>query len=171
MKKLGLIALTLVLALGVMGIGYAAWSQTLLINATVATGEYHVQFQNISTDKNELTGTSAVNFGTSTGVSDGPLTITIGNGAPGAYGQLNFNLVNLGSVPVSYTVAIQNPNGGTSTTTKSTNLVSGNLAKYGETGDRITEAWVRVQVDSNPLKTGTTGTETAVITIETTQRY
>jgi hypothetical protein len=38
MKKLGLIALTLVLVLGLMGIGYAAWTEVLVINGTVNTG-------------------------------------------------------------------------------------------------------------------------------------
>lgn len=38
MKKIGLICLTLVLALGALGIGYATWSDTVLISGTVQTG-------------------------------------------------------------------------------------------------------------------------------------
>lgn len=38
MKKVGLILLALVLALGVLGVGYAMWSDTLLISGTVNTG-------------------------------------------------------------------------------------------------------------------------------------
>ncbi len=38
MKKLGLLMLTLVLALGALGIGYAKWSDTVIINGSVETG-------------------------------------------------------------------------------------------------------------------------------------
>lgn len=38
MKKIGLLCLVLVLALGTLGMGYAKWSQTLTINGTVNTG-------------------------------------------------------------------------------------------------------------------------------------
>jgi predicted ribosomally synthesized peptide with SipW-like signal peptide len=42
MKKLGLLALALVLALGVLGVGFALWSQQLTITGTVNTGELKV---------------------------------------------------------------------------------------------------------------------------------
>lgn len=42
MKKLGLLALALVLALGVLGVGFALWSQQLTITGTVNTGEVKV---------------------------------------------------------------------------------------------------------------------------------
>jgi predicted ribosomally synthesized peptide with SipW-like signal peptide len=42
MKKIGILALTLVLALGALGIGYAKWSDTVTINGNVQTGD--VQF-------------------------------------------------------------------------------------------------------------------------------
>ena len=38
MKKIGLLALAIVLALGALGIGYAAWTDTITINGTVNTG-------------------------------------------------------------------------------------------------------------------------------------
>jgi len=44
MKKTGLIALALVLALGAMGVGLAYWNETLTISGTVATGELDVEF-------------------------------------------------------------------------------------------------------------------------------
>ena len=37
MKKIGLICLALVLALGVLGVGYAMWDKTLTITGTVST--------------------------------------------------------------------------------------------------------------------------------------
>jgi len=39
MKKFGLLCLALVLALGALGVGYAAWTDTVYINGTVNTGE------------------------------------------------------------------------------------------------------------------------------------
>jgi len=39
MKKIGLLCLALVLALGAMGIGYSAWTDTITINGTVQTGK------------------------------------------------------------------------------------------------------------------------------------
>lgn len=44
MKKSKLIALTLVIAIMLMGAGYAAWQETLTINSTVSTGELNMQF-------------------------------------------------------------------------------------------------------------------------------
>jgi len=38
MKKLGLIVLALVIALGTLGVGYAMWSDTIFVNGTVETG-------------------------------------------------------------------------------------------------------------------------------------
>jgi predicted ribosomally synthesized peptide with SipW-like signal peptide len=44
MKKLGLISLALVLALGALGVGYAHWSDTVVINQTVETGKVCIGF-------------------------------------------------------------------------------------------------------------------------------
>ena len=43
MKKIGLICLALVLALGALGVGYAAWTDTIYIDGTVNTGEVLVE--------------------------------------------------------------------------------------------------------------------------------
>ena len=42
MKKIGLLCLALVLALGTLGVGLALWSETLYIEGTVNTGELSV---------------------------------------------------------------------------------------------------------------------------------
>jgi len=46
MKKIGLICLTLVLAMGGLGIGYAAWTDTVTIDGPVTTGEVCYGFKN-----------------------------------------------------------------------------------------------------------------------------
>jgi len=44
MKKIGLLSLALVLALGALGVGYAMWSDTLVIDGTINTGNVEVIF-------------------------------------------------------------------------------------------------------------------------------
>jgi len=39
MKKIGLLILALVLALGALGVGYASWTDTITINGSVSTGD------------------------------------------------------------------------------------------------------------------------------------
>jgi len=49
-KKIGLISLAIVLAVGVIGFGYANWSQTLTITEEVNTGEFIVGIRDVETD-------------------------------------------------------------------------------------------------------------------------
>jgi len=44
MKKIGLLCLALVLALGAVGVGHALWSETLYIEGTVETGELALEW-------------------------------------------------------------------------------------------------------------------------------
>ncbi len=48
MKKIGLICLALVLALGGLGIGYASWVDTIYINGTVNTGTVDIEITELS---------------------------------------------------------------------------------------------------------------------------
>jgi hypothetical protein len=48
MKKIGLVCLALVLAMGALGVGYAHWSQTLYINGTVETGTFIVAWSELN---------------------------------------------------------------------------------------------------------------------------
>jgi hypothetical protein len=40
MKKIGLLSLAIVLALGALGVGYASWTDTIFIDGTVTTGDF-----------------------------------------------------------------------------------------------------------------------------------
>ena len=44
MKKFGLLCVALVLVIGTLGIGYAAWTDTIFVNGTVNTGEVCADF-------------------------------------------------------------------------------------------------------------------------------
>jgi predicted ribosomally synthesized peptide with SipW-like signal peptide len=48
MRKVGLIALALILALGSLGVGYAMWSDTVTINGTVNTGNVDLDIVEVS---------------------------------------------------------------------------------------------------------------------------
>jgi hypothetical protein len=47
-KRIGFIALSLVIALGVLGVGYAAWFDTLILRGTVETGDVDINIIDLS---------------------------------------------------------------------------------------------------------------------------
>jgi predicted ribosomally synthesized peptide with SipW-like signal peptide len=47
MKKIGLLALALVLALGALGVGYAMWTDTVTVNGTINTGSIDLAIKDI----------------------------------------------------------------------------------------------------------------------------
>ncbi len=61
MKKIGILALALVMALGALGIGYAHWTETLNIKGTLTTGYIDVNFmsQYDNDDSNQIDPTEA----------------------------------------------------------------------------------------------------------------
>jgi predicted ribosomally synthesized peptide with SipW-like signal peptide len=98
MKKLGLICLVLVIAIGSIGIAYAKWSQNLTINGSVATGTYDTQFINVA--GNRASGTGSI----STSVDGAKHSITVILGAtaalsPGCIETVTFNILNNGTIP------------------------------------------------------------------------
>ena len=99
MKKIGLIVLALVVALGALGAGYAAWSQDLTISGNVSTGTFDVVFQNLSTSE-----TDSLEQGTITAdnlaADSHSFDVTVSNGYPGYIGVANFEVKNPGSIPV-----------------------------------------------------------------------
>ena len=131
MKKIGLLCLALVLALGALGVGFAAWSETLIINGTVNTGTVDAKFTKaVSNDAGtqldpDVQGTWALDgagdlvwTGTrydkdvaSTSVSgEGTktLTITIDNAYPCYWGSVGFTIDNMGTIPLKVdTVVIE----------------------------------------------------------------
>ncbi|HEY90743.1 MAG TPA: hypothetical protein G4O07_02820 [Dehalococcoidia bacterium] len=50
MKKVGILSLAIVLALGTVGVGYAMWDKTLAVEAVVLTGEVNAEFVDAFTD-------------------------------------------------------------------------------------------------------------------------
>jgi predicted ribosomally synthesized peptide with SipW-like signal peptide len=130
MKKIGLIVLAVVLAIGAMGAAYAAWSETLTINGTITAGNLDVDFVAASNDPgitlDPLTGawsvlawTPATDSGKNvastevdqTGITDAgdtvtsnTLGITVANAYPQYTSQVRVAITNAGSIPVKVTM-------------------------------------------------------------------
>jgi len=102
-RKLGVISLVLVLALGVMGVGFALWDKTLYINGTVNTGEVNMEILSIASDDIGIDPGKDKDVG-STAVSIDPgaqsATITVTNGYPCYHNYVHFTVHNNGTIPV-----------------------------------------------------------------------
>lgn len=109
MKKIGLICLALVMALGALGVGYAMWDKTLFIEGTVNTGEVNALWT--SAFNFDGPGEKDLNFDGSrkdkdvgetivTGVGTQTLVITILNGYPCYFNDIEYHFQNTGTVPV-----------------------------------------------------------------------
>lgn len=110
MKKIGLICMALVLALGVMGAGLAFWNETLTISGTVATGELDIEFTECTcsdTDTDMANGGEVVCDLTDDGDTEptGSLadmskaTITISNAYPSYTATCLLTVHNNGTIP------------------------------------------------------------------------
>ena len=101
MKKIGIICLALVLALGTLGVGYAMWDKTLYINGTVNTGEVNLEILSASSDDVGIDPGKDKDVGSCTATVDGQtVVVTIENGYPCYYTYVHFTAHNNGTVPV-----------------------------------------------------------------------
>jgi hypothetical protein len=98
MKKLGVICLVLIMAIGCVGIAYAGWSRTLTISGSVKTGTFDVVFQSFTAPGN----TNGASF-TATPVDSHTYSFTCNNTYPGLDAVFNFVLEDTGSVPAKIT--------------------------------------------------------------------
>lgn len=104
-KKIGLLLLVLVLALGALGVGYAMWDKTLYIDGTVNTGEVNMEIISASSDdppgtidyaKDKDVGSTAVSYV----IGSQSITVTVTNGYPCYEVYVHFTAHNNGTVPV-----------------------------------------------------------------------
>ncbi len=125
MKKIGLIALIVVLTLGIIGVGYAAWSQVLNISGNVSTGNL------AATIGSNGSFTSSVGYAT---IVDGgstatDLIVTISNAAPGNVFTIPWKISNTGTIPVNAVASVA-----TVTPTSGADAASGDLVVAGTPG-------------------------------------
>ena len=102
MKKLGLLLLAVVLALGSLGVAYAMWSEDLFIQGTVDTGELDVGYYCPwgSCSDNETKEFSSISKSIS--ADEKTLVITVTNAYPCVTYTCQFCVVTAGTVPVHF---------------------------------------------------------------------
>ena len=114
MKKIGLLCLALVLALGTLGIGYAAWTDTVYIEQTVETGTVKVGIGELILtlswdEKNvaNITGYLDEQVGQKWSEADQQWIpyykkayVTVDNAYPGIKAHTTYTIGNLGTIPV-----------------------------------------------------------------------
>ena len=99
MKKIGILALAFVFALGALGVGYASWSKTLSVNASVETGSVNAEWYFVGCfdieDKDVGTTTAWID-----GADPQILHFSIDNGYPCYIGDCEVEFRYTGTVPV-----------------------------------------------------------------------
>jgi len=125
MKKIGLLCLALVLALGTLGVGYAMWSDEVTIEGTVDTGTlrlgiFRAIVETIDQDKDvatvdlsfegEILEKEFVGFGTQMAYEK--LVVALNNTFPCLTVDIAFYLACVGSIPVHISaITISDPSG------------------------------------------------------------
>lgn len=106
MKKTKFLSLVLVVAIMMMGAGYAAWQETLTINHTVSTGNVDVDLANGAAKyyKNMTIATEdgLVRSGSSVVGSEQEATVTLTNLYPGGKVVVTIPVINNSTIPVKY---------------------------------------------------------------------
>lgn len=100
MKKTKFIALTLVIAVVLMGAGYAAWTDTLTINNNAYTGNLNVVFEEGSS-LNRISEDPYVEVEVNP-IDDQTIGVNISNIYPGAGGGFTYMIKNRGSIPAKF---------------------------------------------------------------------
>ncbi len=97
MKKIGLLVLAMIMALGALGVGYAAWTSSVNVSATVSTGTVQVGIKDAGGSTSTPTnGTEIASSGYYNGLTyDTPLSY------PGRVITYNTTVKNLGTLPVT----------------------------------------------------------------------
>ncbi len=112
MKKLGILILVVVVALGALGVGYAQWSQTLIINANVNTGSLDAQFLTPPAWVTVDGDGAGVGTISASKISSYVANVSIGNAYPGYTASANLVVKNTGTIPANMAlVEISNPSG------------------------------------------------------------
>ena len=113
MKKIGLIILIVVVALGVMGAAYAAWQQTLNISGTVGTATFNVSMsydnstgpqKPTDADNTTFTVTTDTSAKASYNAGNSGLTVTITEAVPGVYTIPGVYVTNNSTIPLDLSV-------------------------------------------------------------------
>ncbi|MTV50000.1 hypothetical protein GJ688_13550 [Heliobacillus mobilis] len=111
MKKIKFVGMTLALAFGVMGAGFAAWTEDIKVNAQVTTGTYDVLFSSITSDDDGTKTDPGMDKNVAktevTPASDNKsFGVTIDNAYPGYNSKVSYTVKNNGSIPIKITGSV-----------------------------------------------------------------
>jgi hypothetical protein len=125
MKRIGLICLALVFALGALGVGYAHWSDEVYIEGTVEMGDFLVGWEDIlleedsDDDDKDVCDMLCTLEDPETGVHHVPvqtvyhtLVVHIDNGYPQFWGLNKVTIKNAGTIPAHIVDVIVTPGNG-----------------------------------------------------------
>jgi len=118
MKNAKYFALVLVLAFALIGGAYAAWTDTLYINATVGTGYLDTYFSSAASNDPGSTADpgqpNSLNVGKTEAAVDSAdnqkIDVTLTNVYPGYQSAVTFVITNDGTIPVKVSLNIANTN-------------------------------------------------------------
>ena len=108
MKKIVLICMALVMALGAVGVGYALWSDSLFISGTVNTGNIGLIWSQGTPYDTEIAAKN-VSHGECSITGD-TLSITVFDAYPGIAYHFPIDLHGVGSVPVHTAMTVRSGN-------------------------------------------------------------
>jgi len=110
MKKIGLICLALVLALGVLGVGYGLWDKTVYIDGTVNTGEVNAIMSVGECYDDEIPEKDYSSISCELAADPQILLVTITDAYPCITYTCEFDITNTGTVPVKINAITMNGN-------------------------------------------------------------
>lgn len=96
MKNKKFLSMVLVVAMMLMGAGYAAWSQSFTVNATVATGNLTLEIQNLM--ENECSDYDECYMSGTQKLVNDTIEVTVTDLYPGASYGIAFDVVNVGTI-------------------------------------------------------------------------
>ena len=99
MKKIGLLCLALVLALGTLGVGYAMWFEDLYIEGTVNTGELDANWSIVNFGDSEAADKNVSSVSATMSPDGLTLYVTVTGGYPCIDYYVNFDVDNTGTIP------------------------------------------------------------------------
>ena len=100
MKKTRFLALTLIVAMMLMGAGYAYWSESMTISNTINTGELNFEFSSPTAKQEKLKSYATAKVDPN---NNKRLNVTWNNTSPGAYFEFITKVKNTGSIDAGIT--------------------------------------------------------------------
>jgi predicted ribosomally synthesized peptide with SipW-like signal peptide len=98
---IGIILMILMMALAALGVGYAWWTEQLTTTGTIQTGSIDVKLENVTISEFDPLNVASCDPNIS---GDGKaISVVINNAYPAYTCSINFNLINVGTVPAKIT--------------------------------------------------------------------